>query len=197
MPGGTPTGAAPPRGRGAGAPRRPFILSVGRLAAYKGTDVLLLAFAGLARLRPGLDLVICGPDQSRGRLARFARRLGLKGRLRLPGDVGAPQVARLLQACSFFVLPSRQENMPMALLEAMAAGKAVAACAVGGVGELVTHGVDGLLVAPQDVSALGRAMRRLAGDAGLRRRLGRQAARRARLFDWKTAAAGYRRLYAA
>ena len=83
----------------------------------------------------------------------------------------------------------------MALLEA--GGRRRGRCAVGGVGELVTHGVNGLLVAPQDVSALGRAMRRLAGDAGLRRRLGRQAARRARRFDWKTAAAGYRRLYAA
>ena len=175
---------------------RPFILSVGRLSAYKGTDILLLAFAGLAAEEPGLDLLVCGPDQAQGRLARFAARLGLGRRVRLLGDVPAARVGRLLRGCLFFVLPSRQENLPMALLEAMAAGKAVLACSVGGVKEIVTHGKDGLLVEPRDPAALAAAMLRLARDRRLRERLGRRARGRARHFDWSEVAARYRRLYA-
>jgi len=195
IPNGTDCGPAPER-PASRVRRRPFILSVGRLSAYKGTDLLLMAFAGLAAEDRGLDLVVCGPDQSGGRLARFVARLGLERRVRFLGDTKPARIDSLLQECLFFVLPSRQENMPMALLEAMAAGKAVLACAVGGVGEAVRDGVDGLLVAPQDAVALARAMRRLAHDARFRRRLGMQARRSARRFDWAVAAGRYRRLYA-
>jgi glycosyltransferase involved in cell wall biosynthesis len=193
-----PNGADIPRAprRAGPAPRRPFILSVARLAAYKGTDVLLMAFAGLARERPDLDLVICGPDQSGGGLPRFAARLGLGARVRMLGSVSAARVASLLERCVFFALPSREENMPMALLEAMAAGKASAASRAGGIPEVSRHGLEALLVAPGDAAALERALRRLSEDAALRRRLGAAAARRARAFSWRAAAARYRRLCA-
>lgn len=175
--------------------RRPFILTVGRQAAYKGTDVLLMAFAAVARVRPELDLVICGPDQSGGRLAAFTGKLGLGGRVRLLGDTPPARVERLLEECLFFTLPSRRENMPMALLEAMAAGKAVAASAVGGVVEVVNDGENGLLVRPGDAADLEAALLRLAGDAELRRRLGARASERALLFGWDAVADRYRALY--
>ncbi|MBI3553928.1 MAG: glycosyltransferase family 4 protein [Elusimicrobia bacterium] len=176
--------------------RDTFILSVGRLAAYKGTDLLLMAFAELADERRDLRLMICGPDQAGGRLQRFAGRLGLEGRVSFLGATRAPAVARLVADCLFFVLPSRRENMPMALLDAMAAGKAVAAAKVGGVPEAVTHGVDGLLVPPEDAHALAASMRRLLFDPGLRARLGRAARESARSYLWPAVADRYRRLYA-
>ena len=203
IPNGTDLG--PGRGRPRAIPRKcrlgglgrgPFILSVGRLSAYKGTDILLMAFARLAAEEPGLELAVCGPDQAGGRLARFAARLGLGRRVRFLGDTRPARVRELLARCLFFVLPSRRENMPMALLEAMAAGKAVIASDVGGVAEAMRHRVEGLLVEPEDVPALAGAMRRLARDARLRTRLGRAARLRARLYDWSLVALSYRRLYA-
>jgi glycogen(starch) synthase len=192
-----PNGAdAPSAGRKPPVPARPFILAASRLAAYKGIDLLLLAFAGLAARRDDLDLVLCGPDQTEGRLERFARKLGLNGRVRFLGDTKPAALARLLQQSLFFVLPSRSENLPMALLEALAAGKAVVAASVGGVAEVVRHGENGLLVEPQDAAALERALDLLAGDARLRRRLGLRAARGAKTWSWSAAAERYRRLYA-
>lgn len=175
--------------------RRAFILCVSRLAAYKGVDLLALAFARLLSQGRDLDLVVCGPDQTGGRLRRFVERLGLGGRVRFLGDVAAPEVARLMARCLFFVLPSRRENLPMALLEAMAAGKAVAAARVGGVPEVITDGVDGLLFKPNDVAGLSEALAALAQDAALRRRLGCRARARAESFGWPAAAARYEELY--
>jgi len=195
IPNGTDFSAAPKRAA-PNVPRRPFILCVGRLAAYKGIDLLLMAYAGLRPKGHEPDLVVCGPDQTEGRLPRFARELGLAGRVRFMGDTGPSRLRRLLADCLFFVLPSRRENLPMALLEAMAAGKAVVAAAVGGVAEVVTDGIDGLLIPPQDVAALASALDRLTRDARLRNRLGRRARSRARSFDWSVIAAGYRRAYA-
>jgi glycosyltransferase involved in cell wall biosynthesis len=176
---------------------RPFILTIGRLAAYKGTDLLLLAFSGVAADFPVLDLIVCGPDQSDGRLARFAARLGLGARVRFTGPVTPARARRLLDACLFFCLPSRAEGMPMALLEAMAAGKAAVAARAGGCPEAARSGREALLVAPGDARSLERALRRLAGDAGLRARLGAAAAARARDYSWRRAAALSRRLLAA
>lgn len=174
---------------------RPYILSVGRLAAYKGTDLLILGFAELVSKGFKPDLVLCGPDQTRGRLHRFIARLGLKKRIQILGAVAPARINRLLSGCLFFVLPSRQENMPMALLEAMAAGKAVVASKVGGVGEIIQDKKNGLLLPPQDIPALAQAMRLLAQDAGLRQRLGRGARTRAAKFQWPAIAARYAKLY--
>lgn len=174
---------------------RPYILCVARLAAYKGIDILALAFAALAASDRSLKLIICGPDQTGGRLRGFIKRLGLGKRIRLLGTVSPARVKRLLRGSLFFVLPSRQENCPMALLEAMAAGKAVVATMVGGVPELVADNVNGLLVPPGDATALSRAMLKLLKDARLRARLGRAARARARRFAWPVIAEHYERLY--
>lgn len=173
--------------------RRPYILSVGRLAAYKGTDVLLLAFAALGAA--GQELVLCGPDQTGGRMRRFAGRLGLRGRVRFLGARSPSAVERLLRGCSVFVLPSRAENCPMALLEAMAAGKACVASAVGGVPELIRNGRSGLLVRPGEPKDLSKALARLLGDERLRERLGSAASRGAKNRSWAAAAREYERIY--
>lgn len=176
-------------------PARPYILSVARLAPYKGQDLLLMAFAKVIEKNPSLTLLLCGRDQLKGALRAFAAALGLEKRVVFTGEVGPGAVQELLRRCEFVVHPSRRENLPLAVLEAMAAGKAVVATAAGGLPELIRHGREGLLVPPNDVASLTRRMLELCGDAALRKRLGRGALARSRDFSWRRAAAAYARLY--
>lgn len=172
-----------------------YILCASRLAPYKGLDILLMAFAQLKDKGHQLSLVLCGRDQMKGGLVRFARALGLEKEVRFMGGLPHAQVRRLMEDCLFFALPSRRENVGLALLEAMAAGKPVVASAAGGVPEIVTDGQDGLLVPPGDVEALAKAMAKLASDGGLRERLGLRARQRSRAYDWGRAARAYLDLY--
>jgi glycosyltransferase involved in cell wall biosynthesis len=111
----------------------------------------------------------------RGRLEKQVAALGLTGRVLLPGLAGDME-AELL-ASSVFALSSIHEGLPMALAEGMAAGLACVAfdCAPG-VREIVTDGVDGIVVPPRNVDALAAGLSRLMGDEDLRRAYG-QAAR--------------------
>jgi glycosyltransferase involved in cell wall biosynthesis len=173
----------------------PFALCAARLAPYKGQDLLLMAFARLADARPDARLVLCGRDQTRGGMRRLARALGVADRVRFMGAVPPARARRLMGRCRVFVLPSRRENFPLALLEAMRAGAPVAAAAAGGVAELARDGREALLTRPGDIEGLAAALRRLWDDAALRRRLSRSARRRARDFTWERAAAAYEKAY--
>ncbi|MDX6768732.1 MAG: glycosyltransferase family 4 protein [Elusimicrobiota bacterium] len=171
---------------------RPFVLCVARLWRYKGVDALLRAWTAVP---PGTDLVVCGPDHERGRYQRLTRRLGLADRVAFTGALPPRRVWALLRACELFVLPSRHEAQGIALLEAMACGKAVVATRSGGPEDLVRHGRDGVLVAPGDTRALARALTGLLADPARRRALG--AAARAAARRRPDDAAAYLRLYAA
>lgn len=145
---------------------RPIVGSLGRLVPQKGYDVLL---AALARL-PDVQLVIVGEGVERSALAREAEERGIAGRVTLAG--WHPEARRYLPNFDLFVLPSRFEGLPLAIIEAMLAGLAVVATDVGSVAECVEDGVTGLLVPPGEVDALVDALRRLLDDEALRRRLG-------------------------
>jgi len=170
---------------------RPFLLSVGRVAGYKGLDVMAMAFSRLLDGGRDLDWVVCGPDQTRGGFFRFLKKLGLCGRVRLTGTISERRTALLMRDCAAFVHPSRRENLPMAVLEAMAAGIPIAAARVGGVPELITHRREGLLVPPGDAGRLARAVARLLDDPMLGGSLGRAASMRARSFGWDRCARRY------
>lgn len=152
-----------------GAGAEPVILTVSALVARKGLDVLLDAVAALAGrgLLPHVWLAGEGPE--RQALAARAAALGLDGRVQLLGPVRA--VADLLAACDVFVLPSRREGLGVAALEAMAAGRAVVASAVGGLATAVVDQRTGLLVPPGDAAALADALERLLRDPAWRERL--------------------------
>ncbi len=174
---------------------RPYLLGIGRLVPQKGFDVLLRAFARAGL--PGHDLLLAGEGPERGALEGLAAELGLGARVRFVGRVDRATAAALFRGCTFFVLPSRQEPLGIVNLEAMAAGKAVAASAVGGVPEIVLDGQTGLLVPGEDVGALAAALSRLASDAGLRAALGEAGRRRAgEMFTWGSIADRYERIYA-
>ena len=134
-----------------------------------------LAAAAKPLLGRGARLVIAGAELDPAEAARL--RVAAEG---LPVELlGRRQdVPRLLAAFDIFALASEREEMPVAVLEAMAAGLPVVAAETGGLPEMVVEGETGFLVPPRDVAAFGERLRRLAEDAGLRARMG--AAGRAR-----------------
>lgn len=150
------------------------IVSVGRLAPQKGHDVLLRAFAAVAREHPGWTLTIVGEGPERQALAELAIELGIAERVDLMGSV--PEPGEVLVTSDFFVMASRYEGFPNALLEAMACGLPVISTDSVGAQEIVTDGHDGLLTPVEDEAALAQAMRRLIEDPELRQRLGRNGA---------------------
>jgi len=156
-------------------PQKKHLLAVGQLYPVKGFDLLLKAFAYVAPRHPQWNLVILGEGSERHTLTQLAQDLGIETRVIFPGKVSP--IAAYYPLFDGFVLSSRFEGFPNALLEAMSHGLPVVSFACdSGPADIITHGQDGLLVPPQDISAMGQALDTLMGDAALRQRLGEQAA---------------------
>jgi glycosyltransferase involved in cell wall biosynthesis len=175
---------------------RPYVLALGRHVREKGFDVLLDAFARLTNpARGGHTLVIAGDGPLRASLTDQARRLGIDGLVDFAGRCDRQRTAALFAGCTLFVLPSRHEPMGIVNLEAMAAGRPVLATAVGGVPELIEHGVNGVLVEPDDPVALAAKLEALIGDESLRVRLAHVGRARVQAFDWPRIADEYEVVY--
>lgn len=159
------------------------LVTVARLVHQKGLDVLIEALALASGAASSWSLTLVGDGPERQALEHQVSQLELAGRVSFMGFRSDPET--FLQASSVFVLPSRFEGMPNALLEAMGAGMAVVVSdASPGPLEVVEHDVTGLVVTKEDPSALATALDRLAGDADLRARLGQSARSRLRKMDW-------------
>lgn len=154
----------------------PIIGMVSRLSSEKGVDVLLRAIQQVVQVVSSLTVLIIGDGPQAAELHQLAGQLGLNETVHFLGarsDI--PVLNRLLD---LFVLSSREEACPMALLEAMTAGRAVVATNVGGTPEVVTHNVEGLLVPPDDPEALGRALLILLKEPARRTSMGTAAHQR-------------------
>lgn len=151
-------------------PQQGRLVYVGRLADKKGVDVLVEALARLDGAH--LDVIGDGPD--RAALEAQARRLGVEDRVRFLGKLPRADVLSALATAHLVVIPSRvgaggdMDGTPVVLCEAMAAGVPVVASDLGGLGECIDDGVDGLLVPPGDVDALADVLSQaLAGGVDL------------------------------
>ncbi|MBG0812648.1 glycosyltransferase family 4 protein [Planomonospora sp. ID82291] len=151
-----------------------LVVAAGRLTAQKGFDLLIRAFAQVAERHPGWRLRIYGSGAKKAELRRLVTRLGLDGTVALMGR--SDHLPDHLAEASVYALSSRFEGLPMVMIEAMGHGLPVVAfdCPTGP-GEVLTDGVDGLLVPPGDVGALAAGIGRLIADEELRRRLGAAA----------------------
>ncbi|KQT06389.1 hypothetical protein ASG42_02030 [Rhizobium sp. Leaf391] len=149
------------------------ILFLGRVGARKGVPQLIEGLSMIAG-RTGWRAIIAGDgeiEESR----REIERLGLADRVSLPGWVGPADVAELLSRSDVLVLPSFDENLPMSVIEGMAASLAVIATPVGAVEDIITDGETGLLVPVGDAKAIAVALQRLLDEPELRGRLGQNA----------------------
>jgi glycosyltransferase involved in cell wall biosynthesis len=153
-------------------------LFLGSIGVRKGAIDLLEAVSRLESGGCPFELWIAGGEEKEGDLLRLRTRLEelhLEDVCRLVGEVRGAEKARLLEEADLFVLPSYHEGLPMAILEAMAAGLAVIATPVGGIPEVVREGHNGFLVAPGDVEALAERLTFLVRDRDLREVMGRRS----------------------
>ena len=123
-------------------------------------------------------MLVCAGDGDISGAKQLAAELNLKGRVECPGWLRGEQKQTLIDEAIVFALPSHAEGLPMALLEAMAAGLPVLATNVGGIPQAVRDGVDGYLVEAGDVDALGQALRKMLEDNGHRIELANNARKR-------------------
>jgi glycosyltransferase involved in cell wall biosynthesis len=167
---GVPAPSRPRRVRGADGVLR--VLFVGDVDPREGVDDLLAALA-----RPGFDRNrVEVTVASAGDLAAYrskASELGVAGFVQFPGACDENEAARLLADADVLVLPSRDEMLPLVVLQALANGVAVVCTPVGELASLLTDGRDALFVKPGDVDGLAGALQRLLSDPQLRERLER------------------------
>lgn len=157
-------------------PGNPFVLvTVGSVGARKGTYDLLRAVALVTARHPAMECRILGPEERPGDLAALhalRASLGLDGCVTFTGSTGHDDVLRALGSAHAFTLPAYAEGVPLAILEAMAAGLPVLVTDVGGIAEVV-HQPEIGFVSPGDPDGLAAAILRLIADPGLRARCGR------------------------
>lgn len=153
-----------------------LIVCAARLEHEKHVDDLVVAMKGVTEKFPRAMCVVAGTGSLRDSLQKRINEQGLSGGVRLLGF--REDALSLIQAADIFVLPSRAEPFGLVLLEAMALGKPVVACAAGGPLEIVEHGVTGLLVAPGEPSAMSEALLQLLTDPIARKKMGESGRRR-------------------
>lgn len=176
------------------AAEAPVIALAARLTEQKGLAYLLRALPAVIARHPDVVLLVAGDGPLRPALEAQAAELGVAPHVRFLGM--RDDIAALLRACDVYALPSVWEGLPMAILEAMAAGLPVVGSDVGGVSTAVEHGVTGLLVPERDPARLAEALLAVLGDRVLRRRLGDEARRVfERRFTAEAMARAYEALY--
>lgn len=155
-------------------PQQKYFLTMGRLEQVKGHDLLLKAYAKIARMFPDWNLLILGEGRKRSALIRQAESLEISDRVLMPGCIKSTRA--VLEKCNVFVLSSRYEGFPNALVEAMAEGVPVVSfdCQCGP-SEIIDSMNSGILVPVLSVDGLAQAMAALARDGDLRARIGSEA----------------------
>ncbi len=163
------------------------ILFVGSWIERKGCHVLATAFARAHACVPGLRLTLLGTGLPVEHVLNDFP-LDVRDNVEVIPSFREPELLQSLARHAVFVLPSLYEGMPLALLEAMAAGLAIISTTAGAMPDVVDDGIDGLLIPPRDAMALAEAMIRCAMNPALCQDLGHRARTKMRAYTWQSAA---------
>ncbi len=175
----------------------PTICAVGRLEPVKGFDLLLDALPSVLGTLPRARLRLGGSGSATESLTDQIQQLGISEAVSLLGPLTQEQVATEMADADVVVVPSRREAFGIVILEAWRAGTALVATNRDGPGTLVRHGVDGLLVDPDDAADVAAAILRVLSDQEYAARLGAAGRDRVAEFTWSAVAEAYARLYTA
>ncbi len=170
----------------------PVVITVGRLVAKNGTDILIRAFAEVRKEIPSALCHIIGDGPERPSLEALAGKLNISPAVIFKGSIPYHEVAQYLARADVFVRPSRSEGMGNAFVEALAAGLPVVGTPVEGILDIIKDGENGFFAAVDSIRDIAEKMVRLLKDPGLRQRLGKNGAAMAReRFSWDVIARGY------
>jgi GalNAc-alpha-(1->4)-GalNAc-alpha-(1->3)-diNAcBac-PP-undecaprenol alpha-1,4-N-acetyl-D-galactosaminyltransferase len=143
------------------------LLAIGKLTPQKGFDLSIAAFAQVCEQHPEWTMTILGEGEMRAELESLCCKLGVEDRVYMPGTV--KNVDAHLRKADIFMLSSRFEGFPVTLCEAMACGvPVIASNCLSGPKEIVHDGIDGMLVRPDNISALALGLNQLMSDPGKR-----------------------------
>jgi glycogen synthase len=176
----------------------PGLLCLGRLVSDKGFDLAIRAFARLREREIPARLTIAGDGRERANLEDLALVYGVAVEVEFTGWVPPNRVASLINTTTAVLVPSRwPEPFGLVALQAAQMGRPTIASGVGGLPEIVKHGLTGLLVEPEDERALSRAIQELVLNAPLARELGKNARLHVQEhFDFQAFVDRYEELYA-
>ena len=154
-------------------PDKEIVTFVGRLALRKGVDILIRAWEKVIQRFPDAYLLIVGSGEEEMNLKKLATEMNLINDIRFVGEVD--NVVDYLQASDIFSFPSRLEGAPNAVLEALACGLPIVSTTIGGVVDIISDEVNGILVPPERSDLLAQKICFLLEDKNYRKRLGRKA----------------------
>ena len=152
-----------------------LVVCLSRLSEEKGVQCIPEVARRVLRAAPGARFLVAGDGPLRRSLEQRCRALRLGDAVRFLGDLPHESALDLLRQADVMFLPSRREGMPVTAIESMALSRAMVVTSVGGTPELVQGGASALLVPPDDVDAMARALLRVISDPALRQRLGHAA----------------------
>lgn len=152
-------------------------ISVGRLVWAKGYDIFIEAFARVAEVMPQVRAVILGDGELYDSLLRQVQEHGLENKIKLPGYCDRNTVLSVLGAADIFVMTSRSEGVPFAILEAAASGLPILATNCGGIPEILTDREDAILVPTEDPSSVSAGLIEMVNNKDLMKEMGANAAK--------------------
>jgi glycosyltransferase involved in cell wall biosynthesis len=147
----------------------------GRFVQEKGLEYLVNALSLVVKEVPRVKLVMAGDGPLFSKIYEMVKHNGLEKNVSFKGRVAHDELPAFIGASSVCVLPSLREGMPYALLEAMSCGKAVVGSDIPGINDVITHGINGILVPPKDSKALADAIIWLLEDKEFRMKMGQNA----------------------
>ena len=168
------------------------MLFAGRLVVQKNLPLLLRALDGVSER---FETTLVGDGEAEADLRDLTSRLALQN-VRFYGRASEGELRELYRDTDIFVLPSEREGMPLVLLEALAMGLPVVATDIPGTRDVIGHGVNGVLVPPDDAVALRKALLRVATDPDGYQRMSEAARRRSAQYSWAEIGAQFERVYA-
>ncbi len=162
----------------------PQVVVARNLEPIYGLSTALQALAILRQQYPGASLTVAGSGPQKAELVALAAALGLSDAVHFPGRVDHAEMPALYARADVALNPSTVDNMPNSVLEAFASGLPLVSTDVGGVPDIVSDGVNGLLVPVGDAPAMAAALLRLLGDRDLARRLADAGVKQVQAYAW-------------
>jgi L-malate glycosyltransferase len=174
-----------------------FIITLGgtRVTARKGIMYLLEAMGELHQKYPRLYLTVIGEGDEKEDLERLAEKLKIQDKIIFLGRIDYKKIAAYYQEASAFILPSLNEGMSNAMLEALASGLPIIATDTGGTRELVSDGENGFIIKMKDSEDIARKLEVLINDSDLRLKMSTKSRKKALEMSWENVALKYYEIY--